>query len=122
MTILDVMQMKNKSGAIESPTWQVPAELKGEYIVSLVMPLSDLQDKDNHVEVMSQISKDGGLTWQNFVGFKWDGGPNSYIDKDGNILSGPGFGISAEKIAGKLMKVKIKLSKPVRIGAQIESI
>jgi len=118
MASITALAQKNRpAGEYTSPAWLVPGNLAGTVVITFVMPLSELQNTANRLDCHYEVSGDG-ITWADGGGFGWDGG--NYTNRQGEIVKGPGIGIKAAEVAGKYVRFKINLNRPIVIGVDID--
>ena len=120
MAIISVMERRNRSGFIETPTWNAPIGLTGRFIVRFVLSEADMSNSANSLELRTYVSDDGGITWRFKIGCTWIGG-NPY-DIAGAVIPGPGVSFDGREIAGKLIKAELQINPQMRIGFELETV
>lgn len=120
MGINGLLQIKTRSGTIETPVWQAPANLTGNFILRAVMPQDELEDIENGM-VLALYTSEDTTTWRYNAGLTWTGG-NPYSMDGETIVNGIGVGINGAQVAGKYIKVTLQLNKPQKIGFEVETV
>jgi len=121
MSVITVVASSSRNtGTYASPAWRVPAGLTKNVILRATLPLADLQDARNHIDLKVQTSPDG-VDWQSGwgVGIGWDGG--NYLDRQGGVIPGPGVAISFDQIAGVYVRIIGTLNRRMTVGLEIEA-
>lgn len=103
-----------KEGTYESPSYQLPPNLIGNFEVHLLMDKVDIENPAFSVTLDTFISNNN-IEWRYYAGIRYVGGVY-------NPPGIPGFGVyNAERIAGKYVKAKIVTNHRMNIGVEVES-
>lgn len=120
MAVITVVATSSRNtGTYTSPSWRVPATMTKNVILRATLPLADLQDVRNHIDLKVQTGPDG-IDWSGWgVGIGWDGG--NYLDRQGGVIHGPGVAIDFSQIAGLYVRLIGTLNRRMTVGLEIEA-
>ena len=103
-----------RSGKVESSVFKCPALLSGAVEWHALLDKADIEDPALRVDIDVYVSDDG-LLWRYCCGVVYLGGVHT---PEGV----PGVGMAnSQKFIEKYTKVEITVSKPVSIGAEVET-
>lgn len=117
-------------------TFTLPAQARaaGEYIIGpytvpegiswfklavLVPNTAEYEDPLNAMDVIAEVSHDGGATWRHSASLNgWKGG--RWTAPDGSVNPAPGFEMSVHpRLYGKLVRGRVVLGRAMSVGLRV---
>lgn len=118
MPTITLMTRTNRSGTFTTPSYTVPTNLTGKWLLRTNMLESDIAQAGLSGSIMIEVSDDGGQTWQPHGGITWISG---HVEFPGPVVHNPGFGGLIDSLLGRMIRAQVTLAATTRIGFVIEA-